>query len=64
MAMGDFDTGSNIIGRIELVEEITLGLREIAPKHFEFTLEETHYAEWLSKAFNPELVTFFFYGVT
>lgn len=68
MAMADYDTGSNLLGRIEIVEEVALKVRD-KPRHFEFTLEETHYAEWLYRSINGQSINLllrdlFLYGMS
>lgn len=46
MAYEDFDLTYKSVGRIEIVEEVTLGVRE-KPARFVFNEQELQYAEWL-----------------
>ena len=68
MAMADYDTGSNLKGRIEIVEQVALGAK-VKPNNFHINQEEQHYMDWLKKALDGQsgnilLRDFFLYGET
>ena len=67
MALADYNFPAYTKGRIEVVEEIALGVLD-SPSNFIMNLEEQHYAAWLQEVVNGESggILFrdqFFYGM-
>lgn len=59
MAYADYDYLHKTVGRIQVVEELALGLVD-TPKHFELSQEEDHYMKWLKEFVNARKQDQFF----